>query len=142
MNLPFVGTAIGGAVQYDLPDNYQRWLVTLEGQRVVTETKKFRKNRTDAQNRYWWGVVIDILSQHTGYEPEEMHDAIKIKFMPVEKVGLIAGKSTTHLTTIEFVDLIERVQRWAAQYLQCYIPDPNEETKEELQRRIEIEKKG
>ena len=49
MNLPFVGTAIGGAVQYDLPDNYRRWLVTLEGQRVVTETKKFRKNRTDAQ---------------------------------------------------------------------------------------------
>ena len=58
-----------------------------------------------------------------------MHDAIKVKFMPVERVGLIAGKSTAHLTTIEFVDLIERVQRWAAQDLGCYIPDPNEDIK-------------
>jgi len=38
-----------------------------------------------------------------------------------------SGKSTTRLTTLEFVDLIERVQRWAAQDLQVYIPDPGED---------------
>jgi hypothetical protein len=123
----FVGTVEKGVLRVDLPSNFERWLMTLEGQRVTIEVKKFRKNRTDAQNKYWWGVVIDILSKHTGYEPEEMHDAIKIKFMPVERAGLIAGKSTARLTTIEFMELIERVQRWAAQDLQCYIPDPSEE---------------
>jgi hypothetical protein len=126
----FVGTIDKGQLKPDMPGNYSRWLATLEGQRVTIEIKKFRKNRTDAQNRYWWSVVIDILSKHTGYEPEEMHDAIKIKFLPVHKAGLIAGKSTARLTTIEFVELIEQVQRWAAQDLQCYIPDPNEEVTE------------
>ena len=123
----FVGTVEQGKLRVDFQANFERWLMTLEGQRVTIEVKKFRKNRTDAQNRFWWGVVIDILSKHTGYEPEEMHDAIKIKFMPVERAGLIAGKSTARLTTIEFMELIERVQRWAAQDLQCYIPDPSEE---------------
>jgi len=123
----FVGTVEQGKLVVDFQANFERWLMTLEGQRVTIEIKKFRKNRTDAQNRYYWGVVIDILSKHTGYEPEEMHDAIKIKFMPVERAGLIAGKSTARLTTIEFMELIERVQRWAAQDLQCYIPDPGED---------------
>lgn len=123
----FVGTIEQGKLRVDFQANFERWLMTLEGQRVIVEVKKFRKNRTDAQNKFWWGVVIDILSKHTGYEPEEMHDAIKIKFMPVERAGLIAGKSTARLTTIEFMELIERVQRWAAQDLQCYIPDPSEE---------------
>jgi len=123
----FVGTIEQGKLMVDFHANFERWLMTLEGQRVTIEVKKFRKNRTDAQNRFWWGVVIDILSKHTGYEPEEMHDAIKIKFMPVERAGLIAGKSTARLTTIEFMELIERVQRWAAQDLQCYIPDPGED---------------
>ena len=122
----FVGTIEQGKLDIDFSANFDRWLSTLEGQRVTVEVKKFRKNRTDAQNRYWWGVVIDILSKHTGYEPEEMHNAIKIKFLPVERAGLISGKSTKHLTTLEFVDLIERVQRWAAQDQNCYIPDPNE----------------
>ena len=125
----FVGTAVSGEVQYDLPENYKRWLLTLEGQRVVTETKKFRKNRTDAQNKYWWGVVIDILSKEIGFEPEEIHDYIKRRFLPVrsEKFDISSGKSTARLTTLEFVDLIERVQRWAAIDLHCFIPDPNEE---------------
>ena len=122
----FVGTIEQGKLDIDFSANFDRWLSTLEGQRVTVEVKKFRKNRTDAQNRYWWGVVIDILSKHTGYEPEEMHNAIKIKFLPVERAGLISGKSTKRLTTLEFVDLIERVQRWAAQDQNCYIPDPNE----------------
>jgi hypothetical protein len=128
--IPFVGTIKQGKLKVDFQSNFDRWLMTLEGQRVTIDIKKFRKNRTTAQNNYYWGVLIDILSKHTGYEPEEMHDAIKIKFMPVEKAGLISGKSTKRLTTIEFVDLIERVQRWAAQDLQVYIPDPNEEIKE------------
>jgi hypothetical protein len=122
----FVGTIENGQLTIDFQANFNRFLTTLEGQRVTVEVKKFRKNRTDQQNRYWWAVVIDILSKHTGYEPEEMHDAIKIKFLPVEKAGLISGRSTARLNTEEFNDLIERVQRWAAQDLQVYIPDPEE----------------
>ena len=127
--MSFVGTVERGKLKLDLPRDYDRWLLTLEGQRVTVEVKKFRKNRTDAQNKYWWGVVIDILSKEIGFEPEEIHDYIKRRFLPVtsEKYGISSGKSTTRLTTVEFIDLIERVQRWAAQDLHIYIPDPGED---------------
>ena len=126
----FVGTVEQGKLRVDFQANFERWLMTLEGQRVTIEVKKFRKNRTDAQNRYYWGCVVDILSRSVGLEPEEVHDYIKRRFLPVrsEAFGeIVSGKSTARLTTLEFMELIERVQRWAAQDLQCYIPDPSEE---------------
>jgi len=124
----FVGTVNKGKIEYDLPANLNRWLMTLEGKRVSVEVKKFYKTRTTEQNSYWWGVVVDTLSKHTGFESDEMHDWLKLEFLPVYSSDgkMKSGRSTTRLTTLEFVDLIERVQRWAAQDLQCYIPDPNE----------------
>jgi len=122
----FVGSVKDGKLILDLPGNFKRYLITLEDKRVTCEVKKFVKKRSIEQNNYWWGVVVKILSEHTGFEPEEMHDWLKLEFLPVHsKDGKMkSGKSTTRLTTLEFVDLIERVQRWAAQDLQVYIPDP------------------
>ena len=123
----FVGTVINKKIHIDMRQTFDRYVSLLDGKRVVVEVKKFRKNRSDAQNRFWWGVCIDILSKHCGYTPEEMHDAIKYKFLPIEKNGLKSCKSTTSLTTEEFNNLIGRVQMWAAEELSLYIPDPNEE---------------
>ena len=39
-----------------------------------------RETRSNPQNRYYWGVVIDTLSKELGYEPEEMHEILKYKF--------------------------------------------------------------
>ena len=133
--IPFVGTAIGGKVQYDLPDNYQRWLVTLEGQRVVTETKKFKKKRSLEQNSYYWSVLIGILSREFGYETEEMHMVLREKFLRIhddKHPDFVIAKSTTKLTTVEFVEYIEKIQRWAAEKHQIYLPDPNEEVTEDV----------
>lgn len=84
--------------------------------------------RSTPQNRYYWGVVVEILSEHIGFSPEEMHEILKHKFLnPFEKMGYKIYPNTTQLTTVEFKNYIEKIQRWAAQELQCVIPDPNEE---------------
>lgn len=91
---------------------------------------KFRwvsTTRSNQQNRYYWGVVIETLAEEIGLTPEETHEALKHKFLtPIEKKGYKLYPTTTQLLTTEFNTYIEKIQRWAAQDLSIVIPDPNE----------------
>ena len=89
--------------------------------------------RSTPQNRYYWGVVVQILSDHIGFTPEETHEVLKHKFLqPKEKLGYMIYPNTSQLTTQEFNTYIERIQRWAAIDLYCVIHDPNEETNKKI----------
>lgn len=91
--------------------------------------KKRTKSRSSNQNRYYWGVVIETLSNHIGYEREEMHDTLKILFLrkPAPAQGLPDTlRSTSSLTTVEFEEFLERVRRWASVDFSLSIPLPNE----------------
>jgi len=100
-----------------------------EGQRVLVSVKKFSKKRTQQQNAYYWGVVVQILGDHFGYEPEEMHEELKLMFNPIEskiRPGEMIGGSTTKIPRDKFIDdYIERICRWAATEYEIYIPPPN-----------------
>ncbi len=93
-----------------------------------------RKDRSNNQNRYYWGIVIDILSNHTGFSRDEMHDVLKYKFLQgwkqlETKVGIIEVdyvKSTRDLSTKEFEDYLGEIRIWASADLNCSIPEPNE----------------
>ena len=125
----FVGSVKEGKLILDLPASFNRYLMTLEGKRVTCEVKKFVKKRTDLQNRYYWGVIVDILSRELGYEPEEIHLMLRERFLRIhdeQHPDFVIAKSTTKLNTQEFNEYIEAIQRWAAQELQIYIPDPTE----------------
>jgi hypothetical protein len=71
---------------------------------------------------------VAILAEYCGYEPEEMHEALKDKFLSVglDDHGLKIVRSTTKLSTTEMEEYLEKIKRWAAAELNCYIPDPNE----------------
>jgi phage protein U len=104
----------------------ERW--TLE---VVV--KRLRANRSIQANRYYWGVVLATLSAHTGYTVDELHDLMKMKFIPKHLALLdgngdvqgafVLGGSTRQMTTKEFADYIEAVRQFAGAELDCYIPD-------------------
>jgi hypothetical protein len=82
--------------------------------------------RSDQQNRYYWGVVVDLLAVHTGYTPDEMHEALKLKFLIIHRPGLPdTVKSTAKLTISEFMEYIDSIQKWAARDMGCVIPDPD-----------------
>lgn len=97
-----------------------------DGRVLVSVTD--RDQRSGAQNRYYWGTVVRQLSEHTGYEPEEMHEVLKLKFncRRVEVGGeeMEIGGTTTKMDTAEFNAYIEQIQRWAAQELNVILPDP------------------
>lgn len=95
------------------------------------EIKVERNQRSANQCRYYFGVVIKLLSEHTGFTSEEMHETLKRKFLKYNKVlpnneRVEVTQSTTDLDTKEFEDYMEDVRRFAIQELDVYIPEPNE----------------
>ena len=81
--------------------------------------------RSVQQNRYYWGVVVDLLAAYTGYLPEEMHEALKFKFLRVKRDKLPdTVKSTANLSKDDFCEYIDSIQKWAATEMGVVIPDP------------------
>lgn len=114
--LIFHGVIEKGKVRLDNPSNYLVHLSSLEGKRIELSLQKERNNRTLNQNAYYWGVVIPILAEHHGYEPDEMHTALKYKFLKKhEDTDLVTTGSTKKLSTVEFGEYLDRIIRWAAQ---------------------------
>lgn len=99
----------------------------------------YRRDRSDLQNNALWGVAYKVISDHTGYELEEVHDYMLRKhFGVVEKWIFDERKSyprrttTTNekgerdlLTTVEFNDYYETIQRIAAIEVGVVVPDPD-----------------
>jgi hypothetical protein len=108
-----------------------------EGCEVEIEVTRRRASRSMQQNRYYWGVVIQMLSEYTGFVPDEMHDVLKAKFIP-KKLALcdgngevqdefVLGGSTRKMNKNEFGEYVESIRRWAAETLDLVIPDPDSE---------------
>lgn len=110
-------------------------LQKLEGKEVIVGISRARANRSLNQNAWYWGVIVELLSEHTGYTPDEMHEALKAKFIPkrlaiqdgngVIKDDLVIGGSTTGMNKSEFGEYCESIRRWAAEDLGLDIPDPS-----------------
>ena len=85
--------------------------------------------RSNPQNNFYWGVPLEIISEHTGFTTQEVHEILKNKFLKTIKVinnlEYHSSKSTTELTTGEFKRYIEDIQQWASEVLGVIIPDPD-----------------
>lgn len=98
-----------------------------------------KENRSLAANRYYWGVVLKTIFDHTGIESEDMHEVLKSKFNPkklsvgIESEEIEIGATTKSLSTEDFIRYIEKVRLWALESLECYIPLPQETEKAEFQ---------
>jgi len=125
----FRGQISKGKLILDSPHQYLVQLAKLEGKRVELVVRKASTKRSTQQNAYYFGVVIEILAEHCGYDPAEMHEALKIRFLSdrqEDQNGLMHVRSTARMSTDEFAEYLNRVVRWAAEYLHVYIPGPNE----------------
>lgn len=100
----------------------------------VTVKARTVKRSVD-QNEYYWAVIIDMISKHTGYDPEVVHAMMAKQFLSRrEYIRNYRGKSleftyvisTTKLSTQEFEVYLERIRRFAAEQFALSIPLPNE----------------
>ncbi len=111
------------------PAKIKQHLLPLKGQLVMVTAEKLRRHRTDAQIRYYRGVVLKTIADHCGYrgseELEALHQEMRRRFLP-KRGCLNIPVSTAALNTQEMSDYIEAIRDWAAMQLGLYVPAPNE----------------
>lgn len=98
----------------------ERWILEIS-------VRRLRATRSIQQNRFYWGVVVESLSEHTGYTPDEVHELLKQRFIPKKlalcdgngevKGEFVMGGSTRAMTTAEFHEYIESIRRFASEEL-------------------------
>ena len=90
--------------------------------------------RSIPENKYYWGVIVEILSDELGYSKFETHEILKEKFLREPKFiqtkeGMIEiwiPKSTASLSTTEFEGFLADIRGWAVADLGIVIPLPKE----------------
>jgi hypothetical protein len=109
---------------------YFVWLAAHKDMPLDVTMARETKARSSKQMRYYFGVIIKMLSEHLGYPKEMMHDIIGRRFLTeMTPEGFLYTKSTKMLTTMEQETLHEDIRRWASVDLKdpLYIPHPNED---------------
>lgn len=107
-----------------------------DGEYLVTIARA-HATRSLAQNALYWGVYIHVLSEYTGFTPDDMHEVLKAKFIPKRLAisdgngeiqgEFVVGGTTTRMNKVEFGEYLGEIQRWAAEDLGVNIPDPEEQ---------------
>ena len=103
------------------------WVGSLKGQRVEAVIKPHRERRSSQQNRYYHGVVVALLAEHCGYDHDDMHEALAMKFLRIEDcpvTGAPRRKRTPKTNTAEFAAYVDACIRLGAE-LGVVIPDAN-----------------
>ena len=118
-------------------DDLRRWINGHRGKTVRLRLKAQGKKRSTEQNAYYWSVVVSkikdrLLELGNEVSADDVHELLKSRFNAKE-IDLGNGHaidipgSTTDMSTVDFMTYIERIQRFAAELLDIYIPDPNEQ---------------
>jgi hypothetical protein len=125
----FYGEVKNGRLVLEKRGEFEKYLSSLKGEVQITVSKR-KKPRSLAQNAYYWGVLIKMVSEAIGVIPDEAHALLGSLFL---KVGVQASgkryevvRSTTSLSTREFEEYTAHCRNWAGLELGIYIPEPNE----------------
>lgn len=120
-------------------DEVRRGFADLRDGKYLITIKDVRR-RTLSQNGYYWAVVCPLVQKalhDAGYDEvqttDDAHEVMKHIFLKKKVINKntdecieIAGSSAT-LSTPEFNEYIDRICRWAMEYLGLDIPSPSRE---------------
>jgi hypothetical protein len=134
-----------GILKVSHRDKFDTGIKTMAGKRVMVTVKTLYNKRSLLQNGYYWGVLVLIARQAMNEEwgtpdgeplsidSDQVHEILKTECNSREivnkKTGEVSkvGQSTKALTTIEFEMYQERCRVWIQEYLDAYVPLPNEQ---------------
>lgn len=132
-------------------------LNVFEGKEILITVERYYKKRSNKQNRYYWGVIIEhwknIIRQEWGdiWTVDEVHDFLKgnlnfdvlvddstgeLAVNPVTNEVIRKPKSTTKNTTFSQEEYHEAARQLAWEMFQYTIPLPNEDLDEPIDKTI------
>lgn len=136
----FLGVVQDGNIRVLDSTSFREYLRSLPSEiEIVVRPRTSRKDRSNSQNKYFHGPVLDALvnlfNEEFGYTRDETKEIVKYKFLrDYKEIKNKDGsteimeyvKPTSSLTTVEFEKFMEEVRMWASQ-LGCDIKEPNEQ---------------
>lgn len=134
------GSIVSGKIRLYHEEEFRKNIKLFEDCEIVLEVVKKTRTKSTKQLGYYYAAVIPII-QKAVYEvyqetvtAEEVHDLMKKKFNALEIVNAqtgeieVFGRSTKKLQTWQFEEFLEKVRRWAKEFLEVDIPLPNEQS--------------
>jgi hypothetical protein len=133
-----IGIVENGKFMPNSKEYFKRAFESYEGKIIELSLKVWHKKRTNPQNSYYWGVVIELIKNYINdlgndFDSDTIHELLRSLFLKTTKeiVNKESGEvktieyiqSTTKLSTIEFENYIESCKRYAAETFDLYIPD-------------------
>ena len=126
--MTFFGKIEAGKLLLNNRKKFDSFLLSLKNCQIEIRIRKYRKKRSLNQNSLYW-MWLQIISENLGYDVEELHDSLKAMFLIDRSKKIPLVRSTTVLTTIEFGQYLDKVERQAGE-LGISLPHP-EEVKED-----------
>jgi len=119
----------------------KRAIASFENKTIKITIERSRRKRSNQQNAYYWGVCLPIVQNGLYDATGETRDLNSIHYqilLPLlapkrEIVNKESGEvinekmTSSEMTTTDFMEYINEVQKWSAEFLNVDIPDPNEE---------------
>jgi len=118
-----------------LPNDMVRYHEYLESFENGTEIeivvrKPGKPPRSNPQNRYYFGVILPLISDHTGHTKDEIHECLKYLFLldhvVIKEQPIPVPRSTSSLDTSSMEQYLTEIREWASLELGIYLPLPNE----------------
>jgi hypothetical protein len=97
------------------------------GTPIAVTVKRYRRKRSDRQNRYYFGQVVPRIAERCGYDKQEMHELLAMRFLRVEDdpiTGSPRRKRTPDTDTAEFTEYLDHCIQFGAE-LGAEIPPPD-----------------
>jgi hypothetical protein len=126
----FKGKIIGGKIVFENRQLFDLWTGHFEDNTPVwVIVRKESKIRSLQANAYLW-VCYTLISEYTGFTPEEIHAICKKKFIVKtlqygDKIYEAVG-STALMDTMEFTSYVDKVKLWAGEEFGITVPEPDE----------------
>lgn len=133
------GTIKNGILKISHRNEFLKSISSMPDCRVKIEVSKLYKKRSNPQNAYYWGVIVEIWRQiilaewGEHWSTQEVHEFLKYNFNAEDKVNestgeiLKVGKSTTKNTTTEQEEYHLICREKAFEMFNTTIPEPNEQ---------------
>lgn len=126
---------VGGTLRIRNQRKFDRALLLMPDGEVILTVRTKTAKRSNAQNRYYFGVVLAMMAEETGHDVEDLHDDMCARFMTRTlyytnaqtgemEERVIPGR-TSKLSVNDFYEFVKKVRRFAAEFLCLSIPDPD-----------------
>jgi hypothetical protein len=138
MKLTFCGEVKNGTLHIKDRKQFEQDVKVFEGKIVMIEISRYVKHRSQNQNKYYWSTIVPYVRHgfieigEIGVTNDEIHTFLKDRFLDNGKEVVIPttgetiklGKTTTSLSTVDFMTYVAQIQKFAAEMLGVVIPDP------------------